>query len=79
MADVGERGLGEVVRFEELQDDVARDELFKDWNELWIHGIGLFESDLTVEHDDRGKVGIASVRPFEGAGMLGLGAGSGFE
>jgi hypothetical protein len=41
--------------------------------------IGLFESDLTVEHDDRGKVGIASVRPFDGAGMLGLGAGSGFE
>jgi hypothetical protein len=41
--------------------------------------MGLFESDLTVEHDDRGKIGIASVRPFNGAGMLGLGAGSGFE
>jgi len=40
---------------------------------------GLFESDLTVEHDDRGKVGIASVRPFDGAGMADLGAGSGFE
>ena len=41
--------------------------------------IGLSESDLTVEHDDRGKIGVASVRPFECAGMLGLCAGSGFE
>jgi len=41
--------------------------------------IGLFESDLTVEHDDRGKIGIASVRPFNGAGMTDLCAGSGFE
>ena len=41
--------------------------------------IGLFESDLTVEHDDRGEIGIASVRPFEGAGMADLCAGSGFE
>ena len=41
--------------------------------------IGLFESDLTVEHYDRGKIGIPSVRPFECAGMLGLCAGSGFE
>jgi hypothetical protein len=41
--------------------------------------MGLFESDLTVEHDDRGKIGIPSVRPFERAGMLGLCARSGFE
>ena len=41
--------------------------------------IGLFESDLTVEHYDRRKIGIASVRPFEGAGMADLGARSGFE
>jgi len=41
--------------------------------------IGLFESDLTVEHDDRGKIGILAVRPFEGAGMADLCAGSGFE
>jgi len=41
--------------------------------------MGLFKSDLTVEHDDRRKIGIASVRPFNGAGMAGLCAGSGFE
>jgi hypothetical protein len=41
--------------------------------------MGLFESDLTVEHDDRGEIGIASVRPFDGAGMADLCAGSGFE
>jgi hypothetical protein len=39
----------------------------------------LFESDLTVEHDDRRKIGILAVRPFEGAGMADLCAGSGFE
>jgi hypothetical protein len=79
MADVGQCGLREVVRFEELQDNVAGDELFKDREQFWIHGIGLFKSDLTVEHYNRRKVGIASVRPFEGAGMADLGAGSGFE
>jgi hypothetical protein len=41
--------------------------------------MGLFESDLTVEHDNRGKIGIASVRPFESAGMPCLCAGGGFE
>ena len=41
--------------------------------------IGLFESDLTVEHYDRGKIGIPSVRPFDGAGMTELCAGSGLE
>jgi hypothetical protein len=41
--------------------------------------MGLFESDLTVEHDDRGKIRIPSVRPFESAGMPHLCAGSGFE
>jgi hypothetical protein len=41
--------------------------------------MGLFESDLTVEHDNRGKIGIASVRPFDGAGMADLCAGGGFE
>ena len=34
---------------------------------------------MTVEHDDRGKIGIASVRPFNCAGMADLGAGCGFE
>jgi len=41
--------------------------------------IGLFESDLTVEHDDRRKIGILAVRPFKSAGVLGLCAGCGFE
>jgi len=41
--------------------------------------IGLFESDLTVEHYDRRKIGIASVRPFKSAGMADLCAGCGFE
>ena len=41
--------------------------------------MGLFESDLTVEHYDRGKIGIPSVRPFECAGMPYLCAGRGFE
>jgi hypothetical protein len=41
--------------------------------------MGLFEGDLTVEHDDRGKIRVASVRPFECAGMTDLCAGSGFE
>jgi hypothetical protein len=41
--------------------------------------MGLFESDLTVEHYDRGKIGIPSVRPFECAGMPDLCAGSGFK
>ena len=41
--------------------------------------IGLFESDLTVEHYDRGQIRVASVRPFERAGMTDLCAGSGFE
>jgi hypothetical protein len=41
--------------------------------------MGLFESDLTVEHYDRGEIGIPSVRPFERAGMLGLCARSCFE
>jgi len=41
--------------------------------------IGLFESDLTVEHDDRRKIRILAVRPFKSAGMTDLCAGSGFE
>jgi hypothetical protein len=41
--------------------------------------MGLFESDLTVEHYDRGEIGIPSVRPFDGAGMTDLCAGGGFE
>jgi hypothetical protein len=41
--------------------------------------MGLFESDLTVEHYDRRKIGILAVRPFKSAGMADLCAGSGFE
>jgi hypothetical protein len=41
MADVGQCGLREVVRFEELQDNVAGDEFFKDREQFWIH-----DSDL---------------------------------
>jgi hypothetical protein len=41
--------------------------------------MGLFESDLTVEHDDRRKIRIFSVGALDGAGMADLGAGSGFE
>jgi hypothetical protein len=41
--------------------------------------IGLFESDLTVEHYDRGQIRVLAVRPFECAGMPHLCAGSGFE
>jgi hypothetical protein len=32
MADIGQRGLWEVIRFEKLQDNVAGDELFEDGN-----------------------------------------------
>ena len=41
--------------------------------------MGLFESDLTVEHYDRGQIRVASMRPFDGAGMTDLCARSGFE
>jgi hypothetical protein len=41
--------------------------------------MGLFEGDLTVEHDYRGKIRVLAVRPFECAGMADLCAGSGFE
>jgi hypothetical protein len=34
---------------------------------------------LTVEHYDRGEIGIFAVRPFDGAGMADLCAGGGFE
>lgn len=79
MADIRERGLREPVRVKRRQDRVASDYLFKNGEQFWIHGIGLFESDLTVEHDDDREVRILAVMPLDGAGMADLGAGSGFE